>query len=212
VKWDIEMDFTSKLKGQITQSLIECLLVDAGLQVVPLGIEQVIREVKSLSKERYLAAGISPALRRLPDFFIANADMSQTWLLEVKYRRQWNEETRAALFNSLRAQVKMWQPLYLAVFLGETDHNPNWPNSYLRMLRLVIHEDTVCHQRAEYVDEETDEVIPASCLPAEEMHWFDMDLIQRVFPGLSGQFTNNTLFKATALVRRLAELDLIDVA
>ncbi len=64
------MDFTSKLKGQITQSLIECLLVDAGLQVMPLGIEQIVREVKSLSQDRYLAAGISPTLRSLPDFLL----------------------------------------------------------------------------------------------------------------------------------------------
>lgn len=206
------MDFTSRLKGEITQSLIECLLVDAGLRVVPLGIEQVIREVKALNKEQYRAAGISPALRGLPDFFIANRDMSQTWHLEVKYRRNWTEETRVELFRSLRTQVETWQPLHLAVFLGETDLQQNWPSSYLRMLRLVIHQNTVCHERPERINDRTGEIVPAHFLPAEEMQWLELDLIQKVFPGISEQFTESTLFKATKLVRRLAELDLIDAA
>lgn len=206
------MDFTSKLKGQITQSLIECLLVDAGLRVVPLGIEQVIREVKLLSKEQYLAAGISPTLRSLPDFFIANSDMSRTWLLEVKYRRHWNEETRADLARSLFSQVKMWQPLHLAVFLGETNNNPSFPNSYLRMLRLVIHEGAVCHHIAERKFRLGNKVIPESFVPVEGIDWLKMDLIQKVFPDISEQTTGDTLFKAMALVKQLAELDLVDVA
>lgn len=206
------MDFTSKLKGQITQSLIECLLVDAGLKVVPLGIEQVIREVKELSKEQYLAAGINRTLRSLPDFFIANADMSQSWLLEVKYRRKWDEKTKVELFKTLQTQVKQWQPLHLAIFLGETDNNPSFPNSYLRILRLVLDGEVVCHERPAYVDSFKGETIPARRVPAEEMKWLDLELIQNVFPSLSAQFSNNTLFKATKLVRSLAELDLIDVA
>lgn len=206
------MDFSSKLKGQITQSLIECLLVDAGLRVVPLGIEQVIREVKSLTKDHYRAAGISTTLRSLPDFFIANGNMSQTWLLEVKYRREWNEKTRFELFKKLHPQVEQWGPLHLAVFLGKTDFDPKFPNSYLRMLRLVINDGVVCHETLGYVDAATNEIVPPRYVRADGIHWFDMTLIQKVFPGLATQFSNSTLFKATALVRRLADLDLIDAA
>jgi hypothetical protein len=128
------------------------------MTVVPLGIKHVIRQVKTRPRDEYLAAGISPAMRSLPDFFISNGELSETWLLEVKYRREWNQKTRLELAQTLLAQVKQWQP------------------------------------------------------PLDDMQWLDMSLVQRVFPGLSEQFTQSTLVKATSLVRQLADLDLIDAA
>lgn len=120
-------------------------------------------------------------------------------------------ETGAELEKTLRAQVEQWQPLYLAVFLGKTEHQKNWPSSYLRILRLVIHNDRVCDERPAYTDPLAEEV-PSKYTPLTVMPWLDMSLVQRVFPGLSEQFTKSTLVKATALVRRLADLDLIDAA
>lgn len=40
------MKFNSLLKGKITQTLLEVLLEDADYTATPLGIEEVIREVK----------------------------------------------------------------------------------------------------------------------------------------------------------------------
>lgn len=64
------MDYKNYLKGAITQVLMKSLLIDAGCHVVSLGIEEVIREVNSLSRENYLAWDLLTPLRKMPVFLL----------------------------------------------------------------------------------------------------------------------------------------------
>ena len=46
------MQYINRLKGAVTQTLLKSLLEDAGYRIVPLGIEEVIREVKVLTPKK----------------------------------------------------------------------------------------------------------------------------------------------------------------
>src|SRR5688572_19535038 len=112
------MDFKNRLKGTVTQTLLKALLEDAGYRVVPLGIEDVIREVTGLPIANYEALNLSFTLRKLPDFFVADRTFGKHWLVEVKYRKQWDKQTRESLGKEMLKQVAQWQPILLVVFLG----------------------------------------------------------------------------------------------
>ena len=95
------MEYRNRLKGALTQALLKSLLADAGYRIVPLGVEEIIREVTVLDREKYLKLGLPTILREIPDFFVADASMDSYWLVEVKYRRAWNEQTRGFLQHGL---------------------------------------------------------------------------------------------------------------
>jgi len=133
------MEYTRRLKGAITQTLLKSLLEDAGYRIIPLGIEEIIREIKVLSKKQYLSLGLPKNLRKLPDFFVADRKISKVWLLEIKYRKSWNPTTRKILEPGLKQQVKEWNPLYVMLFLGEPYKNKESPIYSMRVARLSIH-------------------------------------------------------------------------
>lgn len=169
------MNFSNRLKGSVTESLIRSLLADCGLTVVPLGIEEVIREMAELSQERYLALSLPDSLRKLPDFFATNKDRSKSWLIEVKFRKTWTNEVRDELELKLTPQVNVWSPLYLVLFYGESPHpyDTTGPAAWIRVGELRI-KDTKLH------------VMDKGVLkPWSESKWNSMDRIQDVFPELN---------------------------
>ena len=78
------MSFIPRLKGKITQSVLESLLAHVKYRVVPLGIEEVVRDVTTLSGEKYAELNLSTTLRNLPDYFVAKSDLKKTWLVEAE--------------------------------------------------------------------------------------------------------------------------------
>src|SRR6266542_3865028 len=118
------MNYTNRLKASVTLVLLKTLLEDAGYRIVPLGIEAVLREVASLPKEDYLKLGLPIQLRKLPDFFVANHAIDKSWLVEVKYRKRWNEEVQESLEVEIKEQVKTWHPLFLMIFVGYSEECP----------------------------------------------------------------------------------------
>lgn len=143
------MDYTNRLKGSVTQALVRSLLTDAGITVVPLGIEEVIRELSDLTEEKYLTLSLPEPLRRLPDFFAVNSERTQSWLIEVKFRKQWSNDTREALGKKLTEQVKAWNPIYLVLFFGESPSKgyQKMPGGWVRASKLVLHEDQLCVEK-----------------------------------------------------------------
>ena len=110
------MEFRNRLKGNVAQTLFETLLGDVNYRIVPLGIEEIIREVRNLDSKAYINLGLSQTLRKLPDFFVALPDFQKTYLVEVKYRKNWSDSVRDRLGKEIREQVNQWQPLTLVVF------------------------------------------------------------------------------------------------
>jgi len=169
------MKYTNRLKGSVTQSLVKSLLTDAGITVVPLGIEEVIREVSALSLEKYLTLDLPSSLRELPDFFAVNSERTQSWLIEVKFRKTWNDVVRRELGEKLIKQVMSWSPIYLVLFFGETPsiHYPDTPASWVRAGRLTIENDDLHIQCSHNLKRWSDIV------------WNDLVRIQDVFPELN---------------------------
>ena len=194
------MKYTSRLKGDITQVLIKTLLEDAAYRIVPLGIEEIITEVKVLTQEKYLALGLPTSLTKLPDFFIANKDVSRACLLEVKYRNHWSDEVRCELEQSLKPQVKEWDPLYLMIFLGEPiSKSEEQPSYWMKVARLS------------YRDGEMVVFNPHSGLVVKwnESSWDNFDRIQDVFEILreTKHWEDQTIAKTKTILKWLKELD-----
>lgn len=202
------MDFKNRLKGSVTQTLLKALLEDAGYQIVPLGIEEVIREVKTLSGSEYTKLGLPDVLRKMPDFFIADKNFTETWLIEVKYRKQWNEGTRTALKHEIEPQVKIWQPVYLVLFLGEPARETDTPASSIGVLRLIhIDEQLACSWFKKSIL--TDEVKESITL-WDSIEWGTFHRFQDVFREVGAQWENSTLIKALSILKSLKDLDLFE--
>jgi hypothetical protein len=63
------MDLENALHGHVVAAIFEVLLVDAGYQVIPLGVERSVRELRAVGEEQYLSL-IHPLLRSIPDFSV----------------------------------------------------------------------------------------------------------------------------------------------
>lgn len=190
------MNYTNRLKGSVTQALVRALLTDAGISVVPLGIEEVIREVSELDAEQYLRLGLPDTLRKLPDFFAANRDRTKSWLLEVKFRSTWTDEVSQQLYVGLKEQVATWNPLHLILFFGDTPSLfPKQPSSWIRVAKLIWQGDL-------FVETEKG-----------PKHWFEVDWkeysrIQDVFPeiGAPEKWEDAVLDATIAVSRGLVSL------
>lgn len=170
------MKFQNRLKGSVTQALIKALLTDAGLSVVPLGIEEVVRDVADLDEAQYRSLQLPTQLRTLPDFFVANAERTSTWLVEVKFRRTWNDESRDELLETLREQARHWSPLYLVLLWGETPSNfQTYPSSWLKAGKLVWRDGDL------YLESNDRAKLFSAC------DWTDFSKIQEVFPQLNSR-------------------------
>jgi hypothetical protein len=161
------MKFVHRLKGNVAQAVFQALLQDCGYEVVPFGVEQVIREIAPISRANYERLGLMETLLSdLPDFFVSNLaregrrlveslDATRTiaeeattlvrngkvdaaiaklnkvisrvgsqpnslshWLVEVKYRKDWNKTVRSDLKRLLLPQALGWSPLWFVLFLG----------------------------------------------------------------------------------------------
>lgn len=203
------MDFKNRLKGSITQTLLKALLEDAGYRIVPLDIEEVIREVKDLSASEYNALDLPPVLKKMPDFFVTDKNFEKTWLVEVKYRRRWNEATKTALRREIVEQVKSWQSVYLVVFLGEPARDADTPASSIGVLQLIHSERQLFCRRFKSKGFSTHE-IEEYRTPWDEINWGHFDRFQDVFRDIGERWEESTLIKSLSLLESLRRLDLFE--
>jgi len=199
------MDFKNRLKGSVTQTLVETLLEDVQYRIVPLGIEEVVREVSCLDRGQYMALGLPDTLRKLPDFFIAKKDLSKTWLVEVKYCNKWNDEVKRSLGEQLIEQVKLWSPMHLVLFIGEPARRNDTPASYLAVGKLGVQNEVLgvwhkMYQGAPLISEFSETFIPWS-----EVTWDSFTRFQDAFYEVSDRREEGTLFKAIEIMRSLAK-------
>lgn len=114
------MDFSAKLKGNLTENICATILENAGYRVTNFGIEKTLKEVSFLEQEKYFALGLPDTLRLMPDLIVAEFDMSAVWLLEVKYRQNFDSfKNCASLYEKLQRQAKAWGDFWVLIFLNE---------------------------------------------------------------------------------------------
>ena len=179
------MNYQNRLKGAVTQSLVRSLFAQAGLTIVPLGIEETIREVAELPLTKYLGLNLPLALRKLPDFFATDRDRTTHWLVEVKYRREWNDATRDELEQSLSEQVSTWSPLVVFIFVGETPSRFVQPSSWVRAAQVKMDNGTLKFNHCEN----------GTYVPWSQANFINLQRVQDVFP----QLNNSELWASSAL-------------
>ncbi|MFZ3092004.1 MAG: hypothetical protein WA240_15460 [Nitrospirota bacterium] len=189
------MDFENRLKRELSQGAFKCLLEDCGYRVVPLGIEAVIREVACLDKEAYKNLDFSDAVRFLPDFCILDQNQKHKFIVEVKYRWDWDGNILKEVSN----QVRMFKDIILVVFIGDppdSKYTPR-PSTYVRCCKMYMNEQNqVCAEVKESKGGAATKTIFVEEEDLSELRWWDLKTLQDYFPDLNNTKEEGSLVKA----------------
>ena len=129
------MDIDNVLAGHLVASVFEVLLVDAGYEVVPTGVERTIRELRAVTREAYRDL-VHPRLRWVPDFFVLDVEARQSWLTEVKSCQL----IRPVLCDRLRATQQEWAPFTLILAVAKPPEE--WTGVVEHIRAFTIEADT----------------------------------------------------------------------
>lgn len=200
------MNFETKLKGYVTETIIECILSDAGYKVLRTGIEK--RVLDPVQTDRVITSTVNEpeqetqdgrikmpdTITKMPDFLVLGGGMTQ--LLEVKYRCDWETE-RLKLAQKLMSQAQIFPEAAVVVCVGKqqittepslSSRHKVWSSHHLRVIQPRI-VDGVLHHRNK-----------VSSVPIAECQWEQLELIQNQFPALNLRLEDKTLHKAANLI------------
>lgn len=113
------MPFASVLRGRVAERILVSLLERGGFRVTRLGIEELFDEIKYLNLQDYLALGLPKALRALPDLLVADSTVQWAALVEVKFRRAFDDEVARELHSTLTDQREYWPASYAVIIISE---------------------------------------------------------------------------------------------
>lgn len=111
------MDFLNTLKGSITQTLVHCLLRQAGYPVVSTAIESLIPSLALLDWSSYDNLHLGAELRLLPDLLLLPRENSAR-MVEVKFRSRFDRETLRRLLEKCQVQQKHFPETYTVIVRG----------------------------------------------------------------------------------------------
>jgi len=192
------MDFENRLKRELSQGAFKCLLEDCGYRVVPLGIEAVIREIACLDKEAYKNLDFSDAVRFLPDFCILDQNQKHKFIVEVKYRWDWDGNILKEVSN----QVRMFQDIILVVFIGNPPDvkytRPSaHPSAHVRCCKMYMNEQKqVCAEVKELNGGATIKTIFVEEADLSKLNWWNLRILQNYFSDLRNSKEEGSLVKA----------------
>lgn len=189
------MDFENRLKRELSQGVLKCLLEDCGYHVIPLGIEAVIREIACLDKEAYKKLDFSDAVRFLPDFCILDQNLKHKLIVEVKYRWDWDGNILKEVSN----QVRMFRDIILVVFIGnppDVKYTPK-PSTYVRCCKMYMSEENqVCAGVKDTNGGDTTKAIFVEEEDLSKLNWWDLMILQNYFFDLKISKEEESLVKA----------------
>lgn len=190
------MEFSSRIKKEMTEGIVRAILEDAGYRVIDSGIEKVLRELSCLSSVEYLSLGYPDAMSHLPDFTVMDREQKEKTLVEVKYRSSWDLN----LFEEVREQVRLFGELTL-VSVNSNAPSPNGqssPSRYLRCCRLKFEDGRykveLRKKPAKVALYEWRDVEDIS--PEGDWLWWAMSPLQERFKQISTETDGRTLFTA----------------
>lgn len=192
------MKFENRIKKEMTEGIVRAILEDAGYRVVDLGIEKILREVSILTSEEYAKLCFPDAIRCLPDLSVMNREQDQKFLIEIKYRSEWD----GRLIVKLEEQVKMFGELVL-VSINSTAANPkNFTNAPSRYLRCcLLRHGSQGYQMQVRIDKihntkEKTEWFQVSEISEDKNLWWKMSPLQDVFAQIKVNDNDNALIAA----------------
>jgi hypothetical protein len=129
------LPFGDVVKAQLTQAALTALLERGGYRVVRLGIEELLVEVKSQGLAQYRSLALPQRLRCLPDLLVASPDGRPALLVEVKFRRRFDDRSALALYRQLQRQRRHWPEAYAVLMISEPFRaEARFHQDYIRVL------------------------------------------------------------------------------
>ncbi len=199
------MDFEGRIKKEMTEGIVRAILDDAGYRVIDYGLEKTVREVTPMSLQEVMRLALPSAVRNAPDLFVLEQDQSCKWLVEIKYRSQWDR----AVLESLEAQVREYEEIVLiSVFANAPTLKKitkQLPSRYLRCCRLRYRNDRFEVEVGK--DRKTFTWEPVASVPDDTRLWWKMRPIQEIFPRIGERAEGRTLINALLAIRGILKDD-----
>lgn len=169
------MDIDYALPGHLVAAVFEVLLIDAGYQVIPTGIERSLRELRTIDAAAYRELA-HPRLRFAPDFFVLDVEARQGWLTEIKFRQY----IHPRLFDDLQIVQKDWAPFVLLLAVAEPPQEWTGTVRHIRVFEI----DSATHLDQQFFREAGRR-------------------IQDVFARLGDRWEDGTILKAQEAILRI---------
>lgn len=187
------IQFSDRIKKEMTEGIVRAILEDAQYRVIDSGIEKVLRELSCLSAVEYKTLGYPDAMSHLPDFTVMNREQTTKQLVEVKYRSTWGKN----LFDEVREQVRLFGEIVLVSVnaKAEDPRGINMPSRFLRCCGLKFDGGIYMVERninAATVWTPVHEIRDGSGL------WWSMLKLHEKFPQLNDEKNKDTLFQAVS--------------
>ncbi|ELK4796398.1 TPA: hypothetical protein L5Q98_002069 [Pseudomonas aeruginosa] len=192
------MEFESKLKGSISETISINIFENAGYRVTPLGIEKVVREIKSLTKDQYLGLN-AKTLKSMPDMLITEPDMSNAWLVEVKYRKSFSSfKNCEKLQKKLNEQSKLRGSLFVLLYVDKKEGiSTRAAGSYCGVIE-VQSKSGVLHFKQKNGE---------SLIKWDRLKWADLARVQSVFTRLKNADPDSPIEKSIRIMKSLSSLN-----
>jgi len=146
--------------------------------------------------EAYKNLHFSNAVRFLPDFCILDQTQKHKFIVEVKYRWNWDGNILKEVSN----QVRMFEDMILVVFIGNPpDVKYTRPSAYVRCCKMYMNEQKqVC---AEIKESNGGDAIKTKTIFVEQadlskLNWWDLRILQNYFSDLKISKEEGSLVKA----------------
>ena len=187
---NMPLQFTNIVKGQITQTILKALLERGGYRVTRLGIEEFFDEIKHLDLQQYLRLNLPRNLRYLPDLLVAELDMTNAFLVEVKFRRRFDKFSAKSLYDELSRQRKHWPQSYAVIMIAEP-----------LVAGKEFHQDHIRVLKPDETDMLIDERLPLND------RWEKLQHLQRVFMRFNNpRYIHDVQASADSLTQTLQDL------
>lgn len=192
----MNMPFANRIKKEMTEGIVRALLEDAQYRVIDSGIEKVLRELSCLSSIEYRSLGYPDVMGCLPDFTVMNRDQNLRYLVEVKYRSEWNK----SIFEEVREQVRLFGEIVLVSVNAKADDPKkyNLPSRFLRCCGLKYDGGIYKVQYNKRQADGSQAMVWEPVDQIEDNHrlWWCMLQLHEKFPQLVEAKNNQTLFEA----------------
>ena len=143
------LEFTNIIKGMVTQTLLTVLFERGGYRVTRLGIEELFGEVKHVNLQQYMRLNLPLQLRYLPDLIVAEIDMTNVFLVEVKFRRKFDQASAESVYEELKEQREHWPQSYTVVMVAAASApEKTFHQDYIRVLMPNEHEVLINHNHS----------------------------------------------------------------
>ncbi len=107
-----------------------------GYRVTRLGIEELFGEIKHLDLNQYMRLNLPLELRSLPDLLIADSNTRNAFLVEVKFRKKFDENSAKLLYDELTEQRKYWPQTYVVILISNSlIPDGTFHQDYIRVLK-----------------------------------------------------------------------------